>query len=229
MGKKESDVTEEELVKRVIAISGNLYEEVVALAQYFHIDRSTIYKMAIIHGMQQLDNDYIPKQGKKRDITQKIELWLPQTMWDEFYSLKDTSNEALDELNTNYNCSYKPISDGKLIEMFIDAEVRSLKNAKERLNPSNKTKNISIRLDINASLYDEIQLLKEEAMISDSQMYKYLLIKGLVTELLYPDVEIKFLGTDLDIYYEIQRLGLDKHKAITLLRYLIKNDRIIWK
>ena len=212
--------------KRVISISGILHDDVTDLAKSFHIDQATIYKMAIIHGIKQLDNKYIPKENKKRDITQQVEICLPQRIWDDFDSLKQSAAEELEQLNKESNCKYPSVPEGKLIELFINSEVRNLKRAKKHLNTSDETTNISVRLDISKCLYDELQFFKEDANLSNSQMYKYLLVNGFISVCSTPDFNL--LETDTDLYNEIKKLGLSWLKTITLLQYLLQSNRITW-
>ena len=57
-------------------------------------------------------------------------------------------------------------------------------------------------------------------------MNRYLAISGCIRE--YFEQDFNVIYSDADLLFEITRLGLDRRKTMTLLKYLLESNRIVW-
>jgi hypothetical protein len=198
-------------------------DDVAEICKFFKITQETFFRMAVYHGIERMDNGYIPKRNYKRDVTSKIEIELPDETWLEF----DTVRKYCE---SNNETQIEHVPDGKLIELFIIAELRKFKNVYddfETYNTKHDSSKIKLEISIPSVVLSEVEDIKNNTEISDEQFVKYLFINGLISEYTIEDFSV--MESDLDLLEEIEKLGLNRLKTFTLLRYLLANSRIIWK
>lgn len=212
--------------KRTFTISHTLLEKLYDVSEGFHINKATLARVAVYHGMERIKNGYLPIRNHHKKHKEKFEISLPEETWVQFGMLMDDIEYKLDE----------HIPDGELIEIFLEIELRKFKNMldeyEKKLNEDNlysfsDCKTMSINAEIPVMIYDKLQVKQEQIGIKQTQLGKYIIACGAIQE--YTQQGFDTLDTDADLLDEIQILGLDRMKALTLIRYLIANNRIIWK
>ena len=212
--------------KRTFTISHIVLDDLHQVSEHFHINVATIARLGILHGIEKIQNGYRPIRDHRKKIKRKFEVSLPEKTWMLFENEMQRITYEIEE----------HIPNGEMIELFIRIELQKFmlfyeeqdiqeeRGVNYQLDDANI---ISVNCEIPSLLYDKIQEKKEKISIKDTQLAKYLMTCGVIQE--YGLQHFDTLETDADLLKEIQVLGLDRVKAITLIRYLIANDRIVWK
>lgn len=212
--------------KRTFTISHTLLEKLYNVCEGFHINKATLARIAILHGIERVNNGYLPRRNHHKKHKGKFEISLPEETWINFGMMMDSIEYKLDE----------HIPDGEMIEIFLEIELRKFVNMldeyEKNLDENNlysfsDCETISISTEIPIMIYDKLQNMQNQIGIKQTQLGKYIVACGAIHE--YTQHEFDTLDTDIDLLNEIQMLGLDRVKTLTLIRYLIANNRIIWK
>ncbi len=218
------------MYKRTFSISHILLDNLRQISSFCGINIATISRMAVYHGIERIKNGYVPVRDNHKKTKQKFEIILPEETWAEFSEAMESIKYQLEE--------HTP--DGEMVEMFLKIELQKFMNLyveyeKEAEKEAEKGKyyndkdkaEISTNTEIPRILYDKLERKQKKLGIKQTQLVKYLLLCGSIQE--YFLSEIHTIDTDADLLNEISILGLDKVKTITLIRYLIANNRIVWK
>jgi len=214
------------MYKRTFSISHILLDNLRQISSFCGINIATISRMAVYHGIERIKNGYVPVRDNHKKTKQKFEITLPEETWAEFSEAMESIKYQLEE----------HIPDGEMVEMFLNIELQKFMNLYDEYekeaekgkyyNDEDKAK-ISANTEIPILLYDKLERKQKKLGIKQTQLAKYLLLCGGIQE--YFLSEVHTINTDVDLLNEISILGLDKVKALTLIRYLIANNRIVWK
>lgn len=229
--------------KRTFSISEIVVEETKEMAKYFHVDMKTIISFALYHGIEHLKNGYRPFRYKNKSIKKKIEIFMPEETWIEFCRLLDRIKDELKE-DKEQDCTkedkdqdYKKehIPDGEIVELFIKIELKRLMNIKkdyeDSLDISGKQYSsdavhpMSVKYDIPEFIYENLQQRFKMMDISESQIGKYLLLKGICAEY---EQDFDIIESDADLIEAMDAMRLQKVQAFALIKYLLQSNRIRW-
>lgn len=214
------------MYKRTFSISHILLDNLRQISSFCGINIATISRMAVYHGIERIKSGYVPIRDNHKESKQKFEIILPEETWAEFSEAMESIKYQLEE----------HIPDGEMVEMFLKIELQKFMNLYDEYEKEaekgnyykdkNKAK-IFTNTEIPILLYDKLERKQKKLGIKQTQLVKYLLLSGSIQE--YFLSEVHTIDTDADLLNEISILGLDKVKTITLVRYLIANNRIVWK
>lgn len=214
------------MVKRTFKLSYGILEKMDDISDYFHINKATLARFAIYHGIERVKNGYIPVRDHHKKQKKKYEISLPEETWLEFFEMMDSIRYKVEE----------HIPDGEMIEIFLSIELRKFMNIIEyhesnveddTLYDLSKSELFEVQAEIPSLLYKRLKSEQRKVGIMSTQLGKYILISGAIQEYVQQDFDT--VDTDVDLLNEIDKLGLNKLKALTLIRYLIASNRIIWK
>lgn len=212
--------------KRTFSISHITLEKLYEISEVFHINKATLARIAIYHGMEKVKNGYLPVRNHHKKHKEKYEISLPEVTWREFGIMMNDIEYKLVE----------HIPDGEMIEIFMEIELKKFANILDEYEKKLDADNlyspsdyeaVTINAEIPILLFEKLQNTQESIGIKQTQLGKYITVCGAIHE--YTQQEFDTIDTDLDLLNEIQVLGLDRIKTLTLIRYLIKNNRIVWK
>lgn len=236
--------------KRTFKISQIVSETLDIVSGRFNINKATIARLAVYHGIEKIrtrtifnekigryeeNYGYLPVRDHHRKSTVDLEIHLPEDTWTEFFIAMDKIRQGLEDKLIDG----EPIPDGEMIELFLKIELRRFKLLLDEYEEKkeeetdydnfykyNKNEKMNIDIDIPVLLYDEMKMRQERVGIKQTQMGKYLGISACIHEHFQQDFDT--IDTDADLLKEIEILGLDRLKTMTLLRYLIESNRIVW-
>lgn len=236
--------------KRTFKISQIVLETLDIVSKRFHINKATLARMAVYHGiervrMRKVENretgryeenyGYLPVRDHHLKHKIKFSITLPEETWIEFFVVMDKIEEGLE---THMN-DREHIPHGEMIELFLKIELRKFKLLLDEYEEKkeeetdydnfyryNENETMNMDIDIPVLLYDEMKMKQERIGIKHTQMGKYLGISACIHEHFRQDFDT--IDTDVDLLREIDILGLDRLKTMTLLRYLIESNRIVW-
>ncbi len=220
------------MYKRTFSISYITLDDLKEMKNFYGINKATFSRMAVYHGIKQLKSGYVPVRKKQKGTKRKFDIELPEETWAEF-------NKAMEILGER---TKEHIPDGEMIDIFLNIELKKFigyykKNEeiyekrmeKENGNLSEYTQKIDISVNMNMPelLYEFLEDKRRKINIKQIQLVKYLMLSSSIQE--YNSIRFDTLDTDADLINEIEMLRLDRQKALTLIRYLIANERIVWK
>ena len=229
--------------KRRFSIWQITKENLGQVSDYFKINQATIARMAIIHGIDKLKDrkvfnaktkkyekmiGYRPIEDRRKIVKTKLDISLPDETWQEFDKIMDT---VYYRDNDKKNVPY-----GKMVDLLLQIELRkfvAILDENEMLNEHGLyysftvKKRFDVRTEMPMMLYKKIKNRKNKIGVTDTQMGKYIACCGMINE--HTHCSHDTLETDADILNEIEILGLDKLKVLTLIRYMIASGRIEWK
>lgn len=224
--------------RRTFAISEVLLFELDDISKYFNIKKTTIVRMAVCHGIERLRTKtvyneaknkyetatgYLPVRDHRKRVKRKYEIVLPEETWKELKDVMEDVEYKLEE--------HIPV--GELIERFISIELRKFKNIYDEYTSAEDIENISKyttlcnEVKVPNLLYRTVEQNKQKTEIEDTELEKYLLVCGAIQEHTYQTFDT--IDTDVDLLNEIDKLGLNRLKALTLIRYLLACNLITWK
>ncbi len=212
--------------KRTFNISHIVLDNLRQISEDLNINIATLARFAILHGIERIQNGYRPTRDHHPKIKRKFEILLPEETWIKFEKLMQDVAYQIEE----------HIPDGEMIELFIKIELQKfmyIYEEQDKLSNNgiiykfSNTDTISVDCQIPTLLYDKLIDKKEKIGIKETQLAKYVTLCGTMQE--YGLQHFDTLDTDADLLKEIEKLSLDRVKTLTLIRYLIANNRIIWR
>ena len=216
------------MTRRTYVIPKTLIEKVTTISLMLGINKSTIIRMAIIHGIEKVDGGYLPKRNHKELQKKRYPIQLPTETWNLFDSMKENIKYKLDE----------HIPEGELIELFIRMEIQKFEKLYRDYNvyldeevglfadEDTDKKSMLIQTYIPKIIYEQMQERQQDTGVLETQLSRYLATNGIVQEFYSDDYHV--IESDAELLEEIQTLGLDKLKTFTLFRYLLENNKITW-
>lgn len=214
------------MIKRTFKLSYGILEKMDDISDYFHINKATLARYAVYHGIERVKNGYIPVRDHHKKQKKKYEISLPEETWFEFLEMMNSIQYKVEE----------HIPDGEMIEIFLKIELRKFVNIIEHhesnvgddtLYDLSESESFEVQTEIPLLLYKKLKSEQRKLGIMSTQLGKYVLTSGAIQEYVQQDFDT--IDTDVDLLNEIDKLGLNKLKALTLIRYLIASNRIIWK
>lgn len=212
---------------RTFLISNAVLKKLDIIHDCYHLDRATFIRMAIYHGIEQISNGYYPYRNHnlKKMKRQKYNISLPEETWKIFKKAKESLKYKLDE----------HIPDGEMIEMFIRIEIKGYvafvnKYTKDdTIDDSelfDETETVKITATIPNILYRKFEEEIESTGLCKGKVGRYLITNALLRECFASNYEM--IDTDADLIRFIVACGLDIHRTITLLKYLMEANKIIF-
>ena len=223
--------------KLTVKIDDRLVERVGEVIRKLGVTKKIIYKMAILHGIKMVNNGYVPIYRPERKTTlTTIEIELTDEIYNELHEEKTCLSEYV-----KYNTDIPPIAVseieekiykekitlGQLVERMIEAEIKLLEETIRKREFNEENSKIFNSLMIPSAYIDEVKDIAEMSGLYEEEVYSYIIIRGISEEIQLTNFDL--LGTDAELLYLIDILGLDKIKTMTLLNYMIKSNRLTWK
>lgn len=215
-------------VIRTFRFSEALIKELGILRKAYNIERTTFIRMAIYHGIENINNGYCPYRNHnlKKLNKEKYKISLPKETWNYFIKAMDSIQYKLEE----------HIPDGEVIEMFIRMEIKSFLSYQKKIaNNDNlddyklfeerNNTTINITASVPKILYDKFQNEIKRTGSTEKKIGSYIITKAL----LYEKTRTAFsaIDTDADLIKLIDNYGFNRLKAIEMLKTLIQANKII--
>ena len=208
------------------------------LHENYYVDKSTFIRVAIYHGLENIKNGHFPYRNIHiRELyRKKYKIALPEETWEElewakeyikYVPFNETPDEKMNEIQ-NIPC-------GELVEMFIRMEIKAymeytngfLKDdTVDDLALFNENQEISFLVTIPMVFYDKLQNMKKRTGLGEKKICRYLVINALFDECYKSNV--KAIDTDADLIRYIDSLGINRYKALTLIKTLVQSNKIIF-
>jgi len=230
----------EEKKMKILLISKAVLKKLDILHDNFHLDRSTFIRMAVYHGLENIENGYYPYRNLniRRMERKKYKVTLPKSTWHKiddvlkkinYIPKKNTLEKKMDVLQ-NIPC-------GELVEMFIRMEIKGyvdftniyIQNDDDSIDDYelfNEYETVNITAQIPRLFYDKITDTMDKTGLTEGKVERYLIIKSLFHE--YYRTELTAIDTDVDLIRYIDNFGFNRIKAISFLRALAENDKIVF-
>lgn len=204
---------------RTFSISEDTFNNINEICNVFDLTKSTLYRIAIYNGIKRIGNGYQPTRDHRKKKKLKVKMNVAQDIW----GLLDC---IINKVRYTW-IEFIPI--GELVNIFIDIEIKEFKQYQklsDEYNRIHESNTVYLKLNVPYKLHSHISTIENMIGSDATQLWRYFAYRGFLDEYLFKDIDSIY--TDVDVLYEIKKLGLSRQKTMTLLRYLIKSGRITW-
>ena len=190
--------------------------QVDIIAEWTKLDKKTIYRMSIYHGIESIKKGFLPEKRKMlpddSQHAQHVDIPLSREM-----------NKEIEDILLGEYYRKNKITKTALIEQFVVMEINRLNaqfinsiDSDDTINSDDKD-TIHIRIEVPKIIKENIRDLADKINIADNQLYKYLLLTGYFRCIDETLIEAFVFDSDVDII--LDKLGIEQTKAVTLLQY----------
>lgn len=212
-----------------VSLSEQLVTDLGVLCDSYKIDIATFIRMAIYHGIRNIDRGYIPVR-KKRKKTKKYRIKLPN---ETLNALEKAINKIkwTSEKTTHQE---REFPSGELIEIFILMEIRGFSDLYSYYYSNDMVDESKLfdeheKIDIHATLpkifYNKIQEIKDVTGLLETKICNYLIMNTFFDECCH--INPKVIVDDSDMINYANELGLNYLKLIMFLNAMVKSNKIL--
>lgn len=223
---------------RTLLLSEALLKKLDVLHDNYYVDKSTFIRMAIYHGLENIKNGYYPYRNMhiKEMHRKKYKVTLPEETWEKLELVKENIKYIpYDETPDITMNEIQNIPCGELVEMFVRMEIKAymeftnifLKDDEvDDLELFNENKELTFSVKVPMIFYNKLEDIQNRTGLGEKKVYRYLVNNALFDECYKTNV--KAIDTDADLIRYIDILGLNRYKAITLIKTLVQSNKILF-
>jgi len=223
--------------KRTFSIAEVTITKLDKIRDYYHINKATMIRMAIYHGLERMKQGYCPTKDERYKRKKKIDIVLPEETWEEFedivYSIeqhikekyKNTKNKTIDGYILSHSKIIQNLIDIE-IERFnriIDLQEGEIDNYEWQEIP---TRTINITAEVPWYIDKKIQDELLKTGLLETQLQRYYIANGIIKEYLHEGFNI--IDTDDNLHTYIDALRLNPYKTKLLLKLLLEAGKIVF-
>ena len=244
-------------VTKTFRITEDMMIRLDDLSEYYSLDKTTFYRMAMFNGCRSVLSGQYPMIEKRNYDIEKIDVEVVVSkdlfsLWDDTVEyIKNNSTETKEYITKKYpdifkyilksnskdnnvdmsklELEYNRIAQGIIFERFLEIEILRL----ERVYKFHELEDISlknkqVRIDLPLSIYGYIGQIVEKTRIPENKLWRYLLLKGIMSEIadVYSYTEVFNPKVIIGIENLAATFGIKPFKVIILkqwLEELVKN------